>query len=178
MHSKQGNVITDPLLIATHQMLAAVRWLNINRKPNWLTVGEPVNLPFDPSTSISNPTQQKWGHLASTNNEGKWGSDAWKCLKCLIYLIVGHLLLGASCGQPPRGSVSFRGESSMSQLQKILLLFNGCDMIDSLELLSPWPWRTGAQTEVSILCGCETVAQQSSLILMQLFVCLCFVFSD
>lgn len=133
----------------------------------------PINLKLK-----SPPPQQKWGHLASTHNEGKWDSDAWKCLKCLIYLIVCNLLLYASCGQPPRGSVSFRGESSMSQPQKILLLFNGCDMIDSLELLSPWPWRTGVQTEVSILCGCETVALQSSLILMQLLVCLCFVFSD
>lgn len=89
--------------------------------------------------------------------------------KCLIYLIVSHLLF-ASTGQPPRGSVSFRGESSMSQPQKLILLFNGCDMIDSPELLYLRPWRTGAQAEVSILCGCETVALQSSLILMQLLV--------
>lgn len=45
----------------------------------------------------------------------------------------------------------------MSPPLKILFLFNGCDMIDSLELLCPRPWRTGAQTEVSTLCAFETV---------------------
>lgn len=168
-----------PLLIATYQMLAGIRWLCITSKS--VTVGHHVTMSFDPSTSIYNqpppPPKPKPGHLSRTHNERKWGSHAWKCSKCLIYQRVSHLFR-ASCGQPPRGWVSFRGESTMSQPQKILLLFNGCDMIDSLELLNLWPWRTGTQTEVSILCGCETGALQSSLILMQHLVCLSFIFSD
>lgn len=66
----------------------------------------------------------------------------------------------------------------MSQPQKIFLLFNGRGMIDRLELLSLRPWTTGAKTKVHVLCGCETVALQSNLILTQLLVCLRFIFSD
>lgn len=72
----------------------------------WLTVGQIVNLHFDQSTSTP-PSWKEGIQPVHTHNEGKRGSDAWKYLKCLIHLIVSHL-----CA--PRGSVSFRGESSTS----------------------------------------------------------------
>lgn len=179
-----GNVIMNPLLVATYQTLAEHKQeLCV---PSMLSVCrsscQPVFWPIHLNLQLPLTHYPEREHLAITHNEGKWGSDAKKKKKLKIqndqiYPIVSHLLC-ASCGQPPKGSVSFRGESHISQPQKIFLLFNGCGMIDSLELICPWPWRTGAQTEVHILCDCATVALWSNLILMQFLVCLSFIFLE
>lgn len=133
-----------------------------------------INLSFDHHPPQS--AHPKRGHLTSAHNEGKWGNDAWKCSKCLIHLIVIHLLW-TSQGQPPRGSVSFRGESNMSHHRKyysysidvIWLTASNCFACNLGGLV--------LRLKLAFLCGCETVALQWSLILMQLLVCLWVVFS-
>ena len=149
-------------------------WLNFYRRSVSLadcwSPCQPLSL--HPFTSISDAPELRRGHAARTHNEGKWGSKAWKSLKFLIYLTVSRLLRAAS-RQPPRGSESFGGESSVSPPQKILFLFNGCDMIDSLELLCPRPWRTGTPTAFYVSVRLWPCSQASA---MQLLVCPCFVF--